>query len=147
MTSIHYLAMKFPTTTGTSQVRGRQRDSRECYSISLELVEKQPELPQAIEVEKVSRGPIKTNIDPHLQEAESIAEPIEELTEIEVDPNKPSSVVKIGKWLNKELAQHFTEFFSLNQDMLAWTHADMVGIRPKVMCHRLNIDLQAKPVH
>ena len=31
-------------------------------------------------------------------------EPIEELTEIQVDPNEPSRVVKIGKRLKKELA-------------------------------------------
>ena len=39
------------------------------------------------------------------------------------------------------------EFLSLNQDVFAWTHADMVGIHPKVMSHRLNIDPQAKPMH
>ena len=30
--------------------------------------------------------------------------------------------------------------------MFAWTHEDMVGIHPKVMCHWLNIDSQVKPV-
>ena len=40
-----------------------------------------PELPQAIEVEKISCGPIETNIDPYLQEDESIVGPVEKLTE------------------------------------------------------------------
>ena len=71
---------------------------------------------------------------------------MEELTKIQVDPNKPSLVVKIGKGLKKELAQQLAEFLSLNQDMFAWTHVDTVGIHPKVMCHRLNINPQAKPV-
>ena len=39
LTSIHYLTIKFPTTAGTCQVRGRQWDSRECYNKSLELAE------------------------------------------------------------------------------------------------------------
>ena len=30
--------------------------------------------------------------------------------------------------------------------MFAWTHIDMVGIHPKVTCHLLNIDPQAKLV-
>ena len=30
--------------------------------------------------------------------------------------------------------------------MLAWTHADMIGIHRGVMCHGLNIDPQAKLV-
>ena len=104
VTSIHYLTIKFPTAAGTSQVRGRKCDSRECYNRSLELAEKEPELPQAMEVKKISRGPMETNIHPRLQEDESTAGPIEELTEIEVDPNNPSHVVKIGKGLKGELA-------------------------------------------
>ena len=38
-----------------------------------------------------------TNIIPRLQEDESTAGPVEELIEIQVDPNEPSRVVKIGK--------------------------------------------------
>ena len=37
--SIYYLTTMFPTTTRIGQVRGQQRDSMECYSRSLELVE------------------------------------------------------------------------------------------------------------
>ena len=62
------------------------------------------ELPQTLEVEKTSRRPMETNIDPRLQEDESTAGPMEELTETQVDPNEPSHVVKIGKGLKKELA-------------------------------------------
>ena len=76
------LTIKFPIVAGTGQVRGRQRNSRECYSRSLELAKKGPELPQAMEVKKISRGLMETNIDPHLQEDESTAEPVKELTEI-----------------------------------------------------------------
>ena len=70
----------------------------------------------------------------------------EELTKIRVDPNEHSRVVKINKGLKKELTQQLAEFLSLNQDVFAWTHVDMVGIHPEVMCHRLNIDPQAKPI-
>ena len=65
---------------------------------------------------------------------------MEELTEVQVDSNEPSHVVKICKGLKKELAQQFAKFLSLNQDVFVWTHADMVGIHPEVMCHLLNID-------
>ena len=72
--------------------------------------------------------------------------PVEELAEIQIDRNELSRAVKIGKGLKKELAQQLAEFLSLNQDMFAWTHADMIGIHPGVMCHRLNKYQQAKPV-
>ena len=45
VTSIHCLTMKFPTAAWIGQVQGRQCDSRECYSKSLELAEMRPELP------------------------------------------------------------------------------------------------------
>ena len=60
---------------------------------------------------------------------------VEELTETQVDPNEPSHVVTIDKGLKKELAQQLTEFLSLNQDVFAWTHMDMIGFHPGVMCH------------
>ena len=105
VTSIHCRTIKFPTIAGTGEVQGRQRDSRECYNRSLKLAENEPELHHAIEVEKISRWPMETNIDPCLQEDESTVRPIEELTEIKVDPNEPSHVVKISKGLKEELAQ------------------------------------------
>ena len=46
---------------------------------SLELAEKRKELPQTIEVEKTSKGPMKTNIGPLLQEDESTAGPVKEI--------------------------------------------------------------------
>ena len=88
-----------------------------------------------MEVEKISKGLMETNIDPHLKEDESIAEPIEELIKIQVDPHEPSRVVKINKGLRNELAQHLIGFISLNQDMFVWMHVDMVGIHTEVKCY------------
>ena len=135
MTSIYYLTMKFPTAMGTRQVRGGQCDSRECYNRSLELAKKERKLPRMMEIEKVSKEPMETNIDPLLQEEESIAGPIEELVEIQVDPKEPSRVVKVGKCLSGELAKKLANFLHVNQNILSWTHADMVGIHPEVICH------------
>ena len=72
--------MKFLTAAGIEQVLWRLHDSKKCYSRSQELVEMALELPQVMEVEKTSRGPMETNIDPRLQEDELIVGPMEELT-------------------------------------------------------------------
>ena len=71
VTSIYYLTIKFPTTAGTGQVQERQYDSKECYNRSLDLAKKERELPRMMEVEKVSKGPMETNIESRLQEEES----------------------------------------------------------------------------
>ena len=89
---------------------------------------------------------METNIDPRLQEDESTMVPVEQLTKIKVDHNEPSYVVKIGKGLKKELAQQLTEFLSLNQDVFTRIHTDIVRIHPEVLCHKLSVDQQAKPV-
>ena len=67
-----------------------------------------------MEVEKVSKGPMETNIDPRLQEEESTARPIDELVEIQIDPIEPSRVVKVGKGLSGELAQKLADFLREN---------------------------------
>ena len=64
-----------------------------------------------------------------------------------MDPNEPSQVIKIGKGLGSELAQQLIDFLRRNQDVFVWTHADIMRIHPEVMCHLLNIDPQAKPMH
>ena len=144
--SIHCLTMKFPIATRIDRVQGKQWDSRECYNKSLKLAEKTEMLPQTMEVEKTSKWSVERNIDPYLREEESTARPIEELIKVQMDPSEPNRVVKIGKGLKNELMRQLTEFLCQNQDVFAWTHIDIVGIRPKIMYHWLNINPHAIPV-
>ena len=55
---------------------------------------------------------METKIDPCLQEDKLTTRSIEELIEVQVDPNEPSRVVKIDKGLQGELAQQFTSSFA-----------------------------------
>ena len=64
-----------------------------------------------------------------------------------MDPKEPRRVVKVGKCLSSELAEKLMDLLQKNQDVFTWTHADVVGIHPDVMCHRLNIHPKVKPVH
>ena len=52
-----------------------------------------------------SVGPMKTNIDPRLQEDEIVARLAEYLIEVQVDPNELSRVVKINKNLESKLVK------------------------------------------
>ena len=87
-----------------------------CYNKSLELAEMTPELPQVIEVEKTSQGPMETNIDLHLQEDESTAEPVEELTEIWVDPTNPSFIDAYFEYNQIPMYEHDEEHTSFITD-------------------------------
>ena len=57
-----------------------------------------------MEVEKMSKGLMEINIDPLLQEDEPTTGSVKKLVNIQVDPNEPSRVIKISKWLSQELA-------------------------------------------
>ena len=55
-------------------------------------------------------------------------------------------MLKLGENLSCELKEELTCFLIVNLDVFAWTHEDMVGIHPDVMCHRLNISPDFKPI-
>ncbi|XP_074324151.1 uncharacterized protein LOC141661067 [Apium graveolens] len=65
--------------------------------------------------------------------------PAEDIISIPVDKNDPSKVLKVGSQLDDEMRGSLTRFLIANLDVFAWSHSDMIGIDPGVMCHRLNI--------
>ena len=48
--------------------------------------------------------------------------------------------VKIRTLLNSEVREAVIACLRRNRDVFAWSHSDMKGIDPYLMCHRLNID-------
>ncbi|XP_074336645.1 uncharacterized protein LOC141673809 [Apium graveolens] len=58
---------------------------------------------------------------------------------IPVDKDDPNKVLKVGSQLDDETRGSLTRFLIANLDVFAWSHSDMVGIDPEVMCYRLNI--------
>ena len=49
-------------------------------------------------------------------------------------------MLQIGSQLELELREKMIKFLKVNLDVFAWSHDDMVGIDPEIMCHHLNID-------
>ncbi|CAA0833865.1 Unknown protein, partial [Striga hermonthica] len=56
------------------------------------------------------------------------------------------ALLQIGSRLPEPLKTELIKFLRENADVFAWTHEDMVGIDPKVACHRLQVDPTVKPV-
>lgn len=72
--------------------------------------------------------------------------PVEDTISIQIDHNNPVFFLKIGSQQNSDLRERLNNFLKANLDVFAWSHADMVGIDLKVMCHHLNIDPAKKRV-
>ena len=128
--SAHHMMIKFPTIHGVGMVRGDQRVARECYTASM----KQKAIDNVNVDELEMRDEVLTR-----------PEPSEELEPVSLDDN-PEHLAYIGSRLAKDLKGLLTQFLRQNKDVLAWKRADMGGIDPTVITHRLNTSPSFEPV-
>ena len=145
ITSVYHLLMKFPTPNDMGQVHGNQNEARECYNQANRNVSR-PRQVNIVDQWPPSEGPLDDTIDPRSPNEEAITRPIEDLVDLSLDDKELSKVLKLGKNLSDEPREAISAFLKQNLDMFAWTHSDMEGIDPEIMCHRLDIDSHRKPV-
>ena len=72
-------------------------------------------------------------------------EPSEELEPVPLDDN-PEHLAYIGSKLEEYLKSLLTHFLKQNKDVFAWKQADMGGIDPAIITHRLNVSPSFKPM-
>ncbi|KAG7533112.1 Ribonuclease H-like superfamily [Arabidopsis thaliana x Arabidopsis arenosa] len=63
-----------------------------------------------------------------------------------LEEDKPDRKVRIGVTLAGEIKEALVELLRKNKTSFAWTAADMPGIDPSIICHKLNVDPSFKPV-
>ena len=104
--------------------------TRECYSASVK--------PKAVD---------NVNMDELDMRDEVLTrpEPSEELEPVPLDGD-PEHLAYIGSKLKEDLKSLLTQFLRQNRDVFAWKQADMGGIDPTVITHRLNTSPSFKPV-
>ena len=128
--SAYHMMIKFPTISGVGIVRGDQRVARECYSASLKQ-----KTADNIYLDDLDMRD-KVNTRPELSE---------ELQPVLLDDD-PEHLAYIGSKLAEELRSPLTHFLRQNKDIFAWKQADMGGINPTIITHRLNVSPSFKPV-
>ena len=128
--SAYHMMIKFPTVSGVGMVRGDQRVARECYSASM----KQKAVDNVYMDELDIRDEVLTR-----------PEPSEELEPVSLDDD-PEHLAYIGSKLVEDLKGLLTQFLRHNKDVFAWKQADMGGIDPTVITHRLNDSPSFKPI-
>ena len=72
-------------------------------------------------------------------------EPSKELEPVSLDDD-PEHLAYIGSKLAKDLKSLLTQFLRQNKDIFAWRQADMGGIDPTIIAHKLNTDPSFKPI-
>ena len=128
--SAYHMIVKFPTVNGVGTVRGDQRVARECYTASMKQGA----------VDNVNVGELDMR-----DEVLTRPEPSEELDPVSLDDD-PEHLAYIGSKLTKDLKGLLTQFLRQNGDVFAWTQADMGGIDPAIITHKLNTNSSFKPV-
>ena len=128
--SAYHMVIKFPTLHGVGMVRGDQRVARECYTASMK-----------------QRAVDNVNVDELDMRDEVLTrpEPSEELELVSLD-DIPEHLAYIISKLAEDLKSLLTQFLRYNKDVFAWKQADMGGIDPTVITHRLNTSPSFKPV-
>ena len=128
--SAYHMMIKFPTVNGVGMVRGDQRVARECYSASMK--------------QKIVDNIYLDELDMH-DEVITRPEPSEELEPVLLD-NDPEHLAYIGSKLTEDLKNLLIHFLKQNKDVFSWKQADMGGIDPTVITHRLNVSPSFKPI-
>ena len=128
--SAYHMMIKFLTVSGVGMVRGDQRVARECYSASM----KQKAVDNIYLDELNMRDEVLTRPNPS-----------EELEPVSLDDD-PKHLAYIDSKLAEDLKSPLTHFLRQNKDVFAWKQADMGGIDPIVITHRLNVSPSFNPV-
>ena len=71
---------------------------------------------------------------------------MEALEIVELVEREASKTIRMGTTLSPKMRTKLVQFLKENLDVFAWSHEDMPGISPKVIQHKLNVDLERKPV-
>ena len=122
-TSTYCLKVKFPTDNNVGEVKGDQVLARECYQVVLTAKENHTWMIEEKEENK-------------MEALETVA-----LTEDET-----TKIMRIGTILSPEIRTRLVHFLKENLDVFAWSHEDMPGLSPEVIEHKLNVNLERKPV-
>ena len=77
---------------------------------------------------------------------EKTPEILENLKTIELVEGSPKKTTQIVTNLSPETKEGIVNFLKDNLDVFAWSHEDMPGIPTGIIQHRLNVDLEKKPI-
>ena len=139
--STSHLSLKLPISpTEVGVIHADQKEAQHCYNESLKIKGKEQGRGGTREVHMVKVDqPIKMNmrdLDPR-EEGRARPESNDELQKIQIRtmPQK-FTFVRLPKAMKAELIS----LLQRNSNLFAWALNNMLGINPRIICHKLAID-------
>ncbi|XP_052198328.1 uncharacterized protein LOC127805619 [Diospyros lotus] len=139
--STYHMVLKFPTAAGVGEVRGDLRSARECYMASIStakgVVQEQLE-PQEDSRRRRSPTVGEVGISPPATvsfllegpEDPKTAEPVDELVEVPLDPDRVDRCVRVSAQLKDPIRTRIVSLLRQYADIFAWSVHDIPGIDP-----------------
>ncbi|XP_043807307.1 uncharacterized protein LOC122721954 [Manihot esculenta] len=134
VTSIRYLAMKFPTEAGVGIVRGSQEEARAVY---LATVSEPSSTGEKLDAEV---------LEVRDEKKEARTEPVRELETFPLSEAETDKIFSLNASLTKEQKTEVIALIRDHASSFTWKPFDMPGIDPEVMTHKLNVLPEARPV-
>lgn len=137
--STPHLILKYLSDDGrVCTIRANQKMARECYAAGLKV--KPRSFGQAKEQSVVAL----TELDPRVNTKDWM-EPIRDTQPFGLGSSE-EQVTAIGRSLKQNQAKEIRHVLTSNKDLFTWTVADMPGIRSDIMCHKLSLFKDVRPV-
>ncbi|XP_074327904.1 uncharacterized protein LOC141665821 [Apium graveolens] len=131
--STYHMVLRFPPRNGPEEARGDQKMAHGFYVTALR--------PDG------TGGHVLPIEDMDVRENNELrGTPAEDLVPIPLDPLDPEKVTHMGASLDKPLKGRMTTFLQENNDVFAWTAADMPGSYPNLITYRLKVDPTRKAI-
>ncbi|GKU94987.1 hypothetical protein SLEP1_g8405 [Rubroshorea leprosula] len=157
--STQAMMIKFLTPNGVEMARGKPVEV-------LELTPQARDQVQTLEPNKVIKKKYKSkhwdlvalgdivkektlivdSLDMREELKECRTEPIDELKPVILDQRKPERTDNIGVDMDTSFMARLENCLMEHKDIFAWCLADMPGIDPEVVCHRLEVNPDVVPI-
>ena len=112
---------KISNENNVGEAKGDQVLAKECYQVVLAAKENHTWMIKEKEEEKV-----------------------EALKTMELVDGEPMKTTRVGMTISIDVKKKLVQF--LNLDIFAWSHENMPGISIVIIQHKLNVNLEEKPV-
>ena len=77
---------------------------------------------------------------------ENEGEKVEALETVELVDREQMKTTRVGTIMNVDTRKKLVQFLKENLDIFSWSHEDMPDISTEIIQHKLNVDLEKKPV-
>ncbi|XP_072071918.1 uncharacterized protein [Arachis hypogaea] len=140
-----HLCVKFQVQNKIATVHSDRQQAWQCYNASLKKTNTQTGAHQRTnETHTTSEVLTLAELDPR-EDFQERPQPIDELQKIPLT-TKDEQFTYIGRALEGEEKSKLIRLLRDNDDLFAWTPADMPGIDPNIVCHKLAINKSSRPV-